>query len=68
MITIVNKISGFNSLRIDNPFKWLVRMDAAYRDYHAFKNAEDHRLDDMGISPAERVVTGFGSFVAPSRH
>ena len=67
MTTIAKTLSGFNFGQIGNPFKWLVRMDAAYRDYQSFKKAERHRLDDMGISPEDRVVTGFGSYVTPPR-
>ena len=32
------------------PLRWLLHLDAAYRQYRALKNADAERLADMGIS------------------
>ena len=33
-----------------SPLRWLMRLDAAYRQYRALKEATPKQLDDMGIS------------------
>ncbi len=33
-----------------NPFQWLLRVDAAYREHCKLKETEDRLLEDMGIT------------------
>lgn len=45
-----------------NPIKWLFRLEAAYREADALKNAEDHHLLDMGITRKQADAVFYGRF------
>ena len=54
--------------KIANPFRWLVRLDAAYRSYLSLKEAENHRLEDMGISRKQLDQAFYRQFAEKSYH
>lgn len=43
-------------------FRWLTRLDAAYRQHHALKHATPEHLDDMGISLQEANAAFYRQF------
>ena len=45
-----------------HPIRWLLRLDAAYREARKLKNAEDQRLDDMGITRKEADAVFYSRF------
>lgn len=45
-----------------HPIRWLLRLDAAYREAHKLKNAEDNRLDDMGITRKQADAVFYSRF------
>ena len=45
-----------------NPIQWLFRLEAAYRQADALKNAEDHHLLDMGLTRKQADTAFYGRF------
>ena len=45
-----------------NPIKWLLRLDASFRDANHLKNTEDHNLNDMGITREQADVVFYRQF------
>lgn len=42
-----------------NPIKWLLRLDADYRQAIHLKNADKERLDDMGLTREQANLAFF---------
>lgn len=55
------------SLPTLNPIKWLLRLDAAYREATKLKNADKERLDDMGLT-REQANAGFYQCLTHNRY
>jgi len=47
-----------------NPIKWLLRLDAAFRDADKLQKTEDHILKDMGITRRQADVAFYRQFAA----
>ena len=47
-----------------SPLHWLMRLDAAYRQHHALKQATSEQLDDMGISRDDADTAFFRQFAS----
>ncbi|MGR3292318.1 MAG: hypothetical protein ACU0C9_14180 [Paracoccaceae bacterium] len=45
-----------------NPFNWLVRLEAAFRQAEQLKSTEDHHLRDMGITRKQADAVFYGRF------
>ncbi|MFQ5623676.1 MAG: hypothetical protein ACE5FS_09805 [Paracoccaceae bacterium] len=45
-----------------HPLRWLMRLDAAYRQHQALKSATPGQLDDMGISREDADIAFYRQF------
>lgn len=45
-----------------NPIRWLLRLDAAYREADKLKKSEAHRLQDMGLTRDQANSAFYGRF------
>lgn len=45
-----------------NPIKWLLRLEADYREADKLKKADDTRLQDMGLTRKQADTAFYGRF------
>lgn len=65
-ITFTNSIAKPRRFNL-NPLRWWLRLDAAYRQHHALKQATPEQLDDMGISFEQANIAFYRQF-ANTKH